>query len=194
MLSRIEKIVLASFSNRPATATQIRKRFFTKKRSANMYKLASLTGNQRGFAVERIVGESAQKTGNDVVFYGGTSEFDIMINGMKVEVKSAMCDGPSGKDYSKGKNAHSQVYRWVGIKNLNFHYLVLVAVTPTGLRYKIVDSLEFQRSKWKYGKVYGERGYNWCENGWFARYKMKPISKLGAEITELVGLQQYCGV
>lgn len=193
MLNRIEKIVLSSFSNRPATATQIRKRFFTKKRSADMYKLACLTGNQRGFAVERIVGDLSKKTGNDVIFYGGTSEFDILINGMRVEVKSCMCNGPTGRDYSKGKNATSQIYQWHGIKNLNFDYLVLVAVTPNGLRYRLVDSMEFQDSKWKYGKIYGERGYHWYENGWTVRYKMKPISKLGEEIAENI-LQQYCKV
>lgn len=193
MLNQIEKIVLSSFKKKETiSGSALHKRLFNKKRSAKMRALSVLEKWQRAFVIERIVGEEARKAGNEVVHYGGSSAFDILINGKRVEVKSALCRGKN-KNFSDPKNAKYQQYTWSGIKPNNFDYLVMVAVTPNGLRYDLVPSEDVWNLS-QYDIKYGTNGYNWYENGKYVRYFMKPISKLGAEITELVGLQQYCGV
>jgi hypothetical protein len=183
MLTQIEKIVLSAFDcKKTISGTALRKKLFNKQRSSKMRELAILAKHQRAFAVERIVGNCATKSGNQVVHYGGVASFDIEINGKRVEVKSALCAGPN-KNFSRGKNVKNQRYTWHGIKPGNFDYIVLVAVTPNGLRYTLVDSEHF--NDWVY--TYGKNGYSWYDNGWFVRYRMKPISGLGADITKLLG-------
>lgn len=180
MLNKIERMVLSAFDKKETiSGSVLRKRLFNKKRSSKMRALSVLEKWQRAFVIERIVGEEASKAGNEVVHFGGVSSFDILINGKRVEVKSALCRGPN-MNFSDSKNAGYQQYTWAGIKPERFDYLVLVAVTPNGLRYKIVSSEECEhRMRWY---SYSNNGYNWYENGKFARYRMKNISLLGGEI------------
>lgn len=182
MIGKIEKMVLSAFyEQKTISGTALRKKLFNSNRSAQMRSLSILNRNQRGFLVERIVGEHATVAGSDVVYYGGQSSFDILINDKKVEVKSALCRGPNLK-FTTNKNLATQEYRWSGIKPECFDYLVLVAATPNGLRYQMLSSADFYYSRmWYYNR--SETGYSWYENGKYVRYKMKNIANLGEEIT-----------
>jgi hypothetical protein len=193
MLNQIEKIVLSSFKKKETiSGSALRNRLFNKKRSAKMRALSVLEKWQRAFVIERIVGEEARKAGNEVVHYGGSSAFDILINGKRVEVKSALCRGKN-KNFSDPKNAKYQQYTWSGIKPNNFDYLVIVAVTPNGLRYKMVDS-DYVNNWCPTMVKYSTNGYNWYENGKYVRYHMKPISKLGEEINDMAYFDEYLKV
>jgi|LakMenEpi03Aug12_release.lakeMendotaPanAssembly.Ray.scaffolds.fasta_scaffold160958_3 hypothetical protein len=110
------------------------KSIFSPKKSILAYRLSKMSSQYRGNAIERMIRDYYKSTGKIVSYIGGSASFDMMVNGRKVEVKSALARvGVVG-----GVVKYS--YKFQHICPNNFHKLVLVFVSPEGLSVRVMDS------------------------------------------------------
>ena len=63
---------------------------FCPEKSLIAYRLSKMSRNYRGAVVERMIRDYYVDHGKDVDYYGGSNSFDMMVDGKKVEVKSAL--------------------------------------------------------------------------------------------------------
>jgi hypothetical protein len=106
------------------------KSIFSAKKSLVAYRLSRMSRNYRGGVVERMVRDYYKKSGKNVAYFGGSVSFDMMVNGKRIEVKSALAR-PCANGYS---------YNFQHICPANFHKLVLVFISPEGVTSRIMDS------------------------------------------------------
>jgi len=118
---------------------------FSPKKSLVAYRLSKMSRNYRGGVVERMIRDYYKSQGKKVVYFGGSVSFDMMVDGKKIEVKSALAR-PSKDGY---------VYKFQHICPANFHKLVLVFISPEGITSRVMDS----RTAAKYtGSKYSHKG------------------------------------
>jgi hypothetical protein len=106
------------------------KTIFSAKKNLLAYRLSKMSRNYRGGVVERMVRDYYKKSGKKVVYFGGSNSFDMMVNGKKIEVKSALAR-PSSNGYH---------YHFHHICPSNFDKLILVFISPEGVSSRVIDS------------------------------------------------------
>ena len=121
------------------------KSLFSARKSLIAYRLSKMSRNYRGGVVERMVRDYYRKNGKKVAYFGGSVSFDMIVNGKKIEVKSALAR----------KSANGYSYHFHHVCPANFHKLVLVFISPEGVTSRIMDS----RTVAKYtGSKYTHKG------------------------------------
>lgn len=109
------------------------------------YRLAKMNRNQRGYAIERMVRHHFEKQGKSVIPFGKNHTFDLMVDGFRVEVKSALAVMKNGKMH----------FQFGHICLDHFSKIVLVAIAPNGIKVKIMSRtkiaklLQGSRTKYK---------------------------------------------
>lgn len=111
-----------------------KKSMFCPKRSLAAYRLSKMSRNYRGKTIEIAVYEKFRKKGNRVVYLGGNCSFDMLVNGKRVEVKSALAKVKIINGVEK------YTYDFKHICPNNFHKLILVFVSPSGISIRTMDS------------------------------------------------------
>jgi len=118
---------------------------FCPEKSLIAYRLSKMSRNYRGAVVERMIRDYYVDHGKDVDYYGGSNSFDMMVDGKKVEVKSALAT----------KSNTGYAYRFQHICPAHFHKLVLVFISPEGITSRVMDT----RTAAKYtGSKYSHKG------------------------------------
>lgn len=107
---------------------------FSPKKNLLTYRLSKMSSQYRGNVLERMVRDYYKSIGKRVVHIGGSSSFDMLVNGRRIEVKSAL-----GRPMvSNGKIRYS--YNFQHICPNNFHTLIMIFVSPEGLEIRSMDS------------------------------------------------------
>jgi hypothetical protein len=107
---------------------------FSARKNLLTYRLSKMNSQYRGGVLERMVRDYYKSIGKNVVHYGGSSSFDMMVDGRRIEVKSAL----ARPNYSKGKIRYS--YNFQHICPNNFHKLIMIFVSPEGIDIRSMDS------------------------------------------------------
>ena len=112
------------------------KSVFSPHKNALAYKLSTMNSQYRGTIVEKMVRDFFISRGDKVRYFGGNSPFDMIVNGSRIEVKSAL-------PWFNGSGAC--FYRFQNIKTDLFDKIYLVYVTPYGLKIKSFSSDKMAR-------------------------------------------------
>jgi hypothetical protein len=111
-----------------------KKSIFSPRKNMLSYRLSKMSSQYRGSVLERMVRDYYKAMGKNVVHLGGSASFDMLVDGRRVEVKSAL----ARPHYSKGKISYS--YNFQHIRPDNFHKLIMIFVSPEGLDIRSMDS------------------------------------------------------
>ncbi|NBT24831.1 MAG: hypothetical protein EBQ89_01910 [Alphaproteobacteria bacterium] len=117
---------------------------YSRKKNALCYKLSKMGTQHRANAIERMIRDYLITMGNRVDYFGGNHSYDMVVNGKKVEVKSSLAQPISGKKYR---------YRFQNIKSGYFHEIILVFVTPKGIKIKRMNKNRLE-NQIRYAKCY----------------------------------------
>lgn len=104
---------------------------FSVRKNALAYNLSKMNSQHRGAIVEKMIRDMLIRQGKMVKHIGGNHSFDMEVDGKKVEVKSSL---PHIVHTKKGKTF---IYRFQNIKTKFFDQIILVYITPNGLRMKV---------------------------------------------------------
>ena len=107
---------------------------FCPKKHLVAYRLSRMSRNYRGVAIERMVRDYYKKIGKTVFHVGGNSSYDMIVNGHKIEVKSALAK----MTVVGGVVKYS--YKFGHIRPANFSKLVLVFISPEGISARVMNS------------------------------------------------------
>ncbi len=110
------------------------KSIFSPKKNILSYRLSRMSSQYRGGVIERMIRDYYKKSGKKVSYVGGSASFDMMVNGRRVEVKSALAR------MSITNGTVKYAYNFQHICPNNFHKLVMVFVSPEGLTTRVMDS------------------------------------------------------
>lgn len=128
-----------------------KKSAFSPKKSLVAYRLSKMNSQYRGMVVEKMIRDFYICRGKRVKYCGGNRSFDMIVDSLKVEVKSAMAVPnmtKSGIQYS---------YHFQHIRPKNFHKLVLVFINPEGLNIRVMNSntvSKYLKTKTKHKSLY----------------------------------------
>lgn len=111
-----------------------KKSIFSPRKNLLCYRLSKMSSQYRGSVLERMVRDYYKNIGKNVEYYGGSSSFDMMVDGRRIEVKSSLAQ----PQFSKGKISYS--YHFQHIRPDNFHKLIMIFVSPEGLTIRSMDS------------------------------------------------------
>ena len=111
-----------------------KKSIFSPRKNMLSYRLSKMSSQYRGNVLERMVRDYYKAIGKNVMHLGGGASFDMLVDGRRVEVKSAL----ARPHYSKGKISYS--YNFQHIRPDNFHKLIMIFVSPEGLDIRSMDS------------------------------------------------------
>jgi hypothetical protein len=89
-----------------------------------------MNSQHRGAIIEKMIRDRFIMQGKRVKYIGGSNSFDMLVDGERVEIKSSL---PQVIPTKKG---HTLFYRFQNIKTKYFDKIVLVYVSPNGLRVK----------------------------------------------------------
>ncbi len=127
------------------------KSVFSLKKNRLCYSLSKLNNQHRGAIIEKMVRDRLIMQGMRVKYIGGTNSFDMLVNGQRVEIKSSLARSVccNGKYF----------YSFQNIKTKNFDKIILVYISPNGLKMKTFSKKAITKilSKNKYysnGKTY----------------------------------------
>jgi hypothetical protein len=98
------------------------------------YRLSKMSSQYRGNVLERMVRDYYKSIGKRVVHIGGSASFDMLVNGRRIEVKSAL----SKERIVNGKAKYS--YSFKHIRPSNFHKLIMIFISPEGFEIRSMDS------------------------------------------------------
>lgn len=107
---------------------------FCPKKNMLSYRLSKMSSQYRGGVIERMIRDYYRKKGKRVVYFSGTYPFDMIVNGLKVEVKSALAK------VAVVRGRVNYTYNFKHICPKNFHKLVMVFVSPEGVQVRVMDS------------------------------------------------------
>jgi hypothetical protein len=103
------------------------KSVFSVRKSRLSYSLSQLNNQHRGAIVEKMIRDKLIMQGRRVKYIGGTNPFDMLVDGQRVEIKSSLARKlPSGRHF----------YQFQNIKTKNFDKIILVYITPNGIKTK----------------------------------------------------------
>lgn len=111
-----------------------KKNYFCPKKNLLAYRLSKMSRNYRGVTMERMIRDYYISKRFNVKYMGGTNPFDMLVNGKKIEVKSAL----ASVKIVRGKKKYT--YKFQHICTKNFHKLVLVFISPEGISTRTMDS------------------------------------------------------
>lgn len=103
------------------------KSVFSIKKNKLSYSLSRLNNQHRGIIIEKMIRDQLIVQGKRVKHIGGSNRFDMLVNGQRVEIKSALARSLSKNKY---------YYQFQNIKTKHFDKIILVYVSPNGLRTK----------------------------------------------------------
>jgi len=106
------------------------KSVFSIRKSRLTYRLSCMNSQHRGAIIEKMIRDRFIMQGKRVRYIGGSNSFDMLVDGERVEIKSSL---PMVIPTKKG---HTLFYRFQNIKTKYFDKIVLVYVSPNGLRVK----------------------------------------------------------
>ena len=124
---------------------------FCPKKHLVAYRLSKMSRNYRGGVVERMVRDYYKKMGKAVFHIGGNSSYDMLVNGHKIEVKSALAKVNIVGGVIK------YTYKFGHIRPANFSKLVLVFISPEGITARVINSntaAKYTGSKNKHKDLY----------------------------------------
>ena len=107
---------------------------FCPKKNMLSYRLSKMSSQYRGGVIERIIRDYYRKAGKKVAYFSGNCPFDMIVNGYKVEVKSALAK----ISIVRGQVRYSYNFKHICPKN--FHKLVMVFVSPEGVQVRVMNS------------------------------------------------------
>ena len=107
---------------------------FCPKKNLLAYRLSKMSSQYRGGVVERLIRDYYIGSGKDVNYIGGSKPYDMVVNGRKIEVKSAL----ARMVIVGGRVKYT--YKFKHICPNNFHKLVMVFISPEGLTSRIMDT------------------------------------------------------
>lgn len=107
-----------------------KKSIFCYSKNRLCYRLSKMNSQCRGAAIERMIRNYYRELGKKVLYLGGNASFDMIVDGYRIEVKSALAR-LDGNKYS---------YKFQHICPNNFHKLVLVFISPEGISARSLDS------------------------------------------------------
>ena len=110
------------------------KSIFCPKKNLLAYRLSKMSSQYRGGAVERIIRDFYIESGHRVTYVGGSKSYDMIVDGRKIEVKSALAKMSVVGGVVKYK------YNFKHICPNNFHKLVMVFISPEGLTVRVMDT------------------------------------------------------
>jgi hypothetical protein len=108
---------------------------FSPKKHYLAWRLSRMKGNPRGNAVERMIRHYFEQKGRAVQVFGKNFTFDLLVNGKRVEIKSALATFAGNKLY----------YRFQHVGLDCFDTIVLVGIAPHGINVKIVSKKRLER-------------------------------------------------
>lgn len=124
------------------------KSIFCYRKNRLCYRLSKMSSQYRGGAVERMIRDYYKKIGKTVYHVGGSASYDMLVDGRRIEVKSALAR-------ADGRNKYS--YKFQHICPNNFHKLVLVFISPEGISVRVLDSrtvAKYVGSKYTHKNLY----------------------------------------
>lgn len=107
---------------------------FCCKKNRLSYKLSKLNSQYRGMVAERLVRDIYKSQNKSVFYFGGSRSYDMLVNGYKVEVKSCLAVAKTVRGEIK------YTYEFKHICPANFHKLVLVFISPEGVKMRVMSS------------------------------------------------------
>lgn len=124
-----------------------RKSIFCYTKNRLSYKLSKMNSQCRGGAVERMIRDYYRSLGKKVFYFGGSASFDMIVDGYRIEVKSALARMDGNK----------YCYKFQHICPGNFYKLILVFISPEGLSVRSLDSrtvAKYLGSKYSHKNLY----------------------------------------
>lgn len=106
---------------------------FSPKKNMLSYRLSRMSSQYRGRVIERMIRDYYISKKKSVWYYGGAHPFDMRVNGKRIEVKSALAR-------KENKNSKNYSYHFQHIKPHNFDKLIMVFISPEGIKVKVADS------------------------------------------------------
>jgi len=109
-----------------------KKSLFCPRKNLLAYRLSKMSSQYRGIVTERMVRDYYRSIGKRVSYFGGSQSFDMIVNGRRIEVKSAI-----GRPNSDKTN---YTYHFQHICANNFDKLILVFISPEKIHMRVMDS------------------------------------------------------
>lgn len=131
------------------------KSIFSPKKSKLAHRLSKMNSQYRGGTIERMIRDYYISKKYNVKYFGGRNSFDMIVNGKKIEVKSALA-----QEKIVYGGVRKYTYQFKHICPKNFHKLIMVFIAPEGITVRVMDSrtvAKYMSSSRKHNDLYVDR-------------------------------------
>jgi hypothetical protein len=133
--------------------------YYNPKNNDVSYELCTMSNTERSDSVEVIVMKMFENSGQNIYKMGRTNKrYDLLANEEKIEIKSSLA-----KQHTPSNNVY-YTYTFSHIKPECFDRLVLVYITPNGLKFRILTQKAVYNIIRSKGLKAGPDGYSICHN------------------------------
>ena len=109
-------------------------RIFSKKKNILAYRLSTMNSQYRGNAAEKMIRDYYINAGYSVKYISGNNPYDMLVNGRKVEVKSALAT----RKVIQGVEQYRYCFKHICPNN--FHKLVMVFISPNDVVARVMNT------------------------------------------------------